>query len=74
MDKKKYSGLEALVLCSQLGFTIALPIVLGALAGHWIDGKLGSGMIFLILLTVLGTIAGIFGAYSQINSVTKRRK
>lgn len=68
------SGLEALALFSQLGLTMALPILLGALAGHWIDGKLGTGMIFFILLLCLGIAGGIVGAYRQIMLVTKKKK
>lgn len=74
MNKKRFTGLEALVLCSQLGFTIAMPIVLGALAGRWIDSKLGTGMTFMIVLLITGVAAGIYGAYTQIMSVTKKRK
>ena len=50
MDKKKETGYEAYALVSQLGFTIAIPIILGAASGHWIDGKLGTEPIFLLLL------------------------
>lgn len=68
------AGLEALALCGQLGLTLAIPIVLGAVAGHWLDGKLKTGMIFLILLLILGIAAGIIGAYNQVMSVTKKKK
>lgn len=68
------SGMEALVLISQLGLTIAIPIVLGAVVGHWIDGKLGTGMLFLLILLCLGIVGGIFSAYRQITLVTKQKK
>ena len=74
MDKNKGTGYEALILCSQLGLTLAVPIVLGALAGHWIDGKLGTGMIFFVLLLLLGLAGGFVGAYQQIMAVTKKKK
>lgn len=70
----RFSGLEALALCSQLGLTLALPIVLGAVAGHWLDKKFSTGMIFLILLIVMGIAAGLAGAYRQITSVTKIKR
>ena len=70
----KSTGYEALVLITQLGLTLATPIVLGAVAGHWIDSKLGTNMIFLVILVVLGVAAGIMGAYSQITSVVKKKK
>ena len=73
MEKNKGTGLEALVLSSQLGFTLAMPIVLGALAGHWIDSKLGTGIVFLILLLLAGLVTGIVAAYTLIVGVTKRK-
>lgn len=68
------SGLEALALISQLGLTIGIPIVLGAVAGHWLDGKLGTGMIFFLVLLLLGIAGGFAGAYRQIIVIGKRKK
>ncbi|MDF3000515.1 MAG: putative F0F1-ATPase subunit Ca2+/Mg2+ transporter [Bacillota bacterium] len=68
------AGLEALVLFSQLGLTMAMPILLGAIGGHWLDEKLGTKVLFLILLLCLGIVGGIAGAYRQITAVTKKKK
>lgn len=68
------SGLESLALVSQLGLTLAVPVVLGALAGHWIDGKLDTGMIFFLILLCLGIAGGLYGAYNQVVMVVKRKK
>lgn len=76
-EKKKTAmsaSLESLTLISQLGLTIATPIVLGALAGHWIDGKLGTGMIFFLILLCLGIAGGIMGAYRLVMLVAKQKK
>lgn len=69
----KAAGLEALALCSQLGLTLATPIVFGAVLGHWIDNKLGTRMLFLIILLIFGVFAGLMGAYNQVMNVTKRK-
>lgn len=77
MDSRKTgmgAGLQSLALIHQLGLTIAIPIVLGALAGRWIDGKLRTGMIFFLILLCLGIASGIFGAYKQITYMTKQKK
>lgn len=74
MNGNNGAGLEALALMTQLGFTLATPIVLGALAGNWLDERLGTGAIFLILLLILGIVMGILGAYHLVTSVTKKRK
>ncbi|HWQ77958.1 MAG TPA: AtpZ/AtpI family protein [Anaerovoracaceae bacterium] len=76
-DKKKSSpgsGLEAFALISQLGLTMALPIVLGAAAGHWIDVKLGTGMVFFLVLLCFGLAGGFIGAYHLIVVIGKRKK
>lgn len=76
-EKEKTSpqaGLEALVLFSQLGLTMAIPILLGAIGGHWLDEKLGTKVLFLIVLVCLGITGGIAGAYRQITAVTKKKK
>lgn len=67
------SGFETLALVPQLGLTIAIPIVLGAYAGHWIDGKLGTGVIFSIILLFVGIAGGIVGAYRQVMMITKKK-
>ena len=77
-EKKKtsalQSGLAALALVPQLSLMIAAPIVLGALAGHWLDGKLGTDMIFLIIFLCLGIAGGIYGAYKQIMIIGGKKK
>ncbi len=77
MKEKKSSlesGLEALTLLSQLGLSLAIPILLGAFVGHWVDGKLGTGMLFFTILICLGIAGGFVGAYRQIMLVTKKKK
>lgn len=68
------SGLEALTLLSQLGLSLAIPIILGALAGHWLDGKLGTGMLFFVILLCLGIAGGFVGAYRQVMLISKKKK
>ena len=74
MSKSKGTGYEALTLISNLGFTLAIPIVLGILIGRWIDVKLHTEMIFLIIFMILGIVAGGMGAYHQIMNITNKKK
>ena len=73
-QNKKTSPLEAFALYSQLGFILVAPIILGALAGSWIDRKLGTGVVFFVILVCLGIGAGIAVAYRQINAVFQLKK
>jgi len=73
-QKDNSSGLEAFAMLSQLGLTMALPIPLCALAGRWLDDKLGTGMIFFVILLCLGIAGGTVGAYRLIKAITKIKK
>ncbi len=57
------SAWGSLALVGQLGFTIAVPIALLAILGHFLDGVAHTGYLFLLLGLLLGLIAGIYGAY-----------
>jgi ATP synthase protein I len=75
-DNKKSaigSSLEALAIIPQVSLSIAIPIVLGAWAGHWIDQKLGTGIIFFLILLFVGIASGFYGAYSQIKMFSRRK-
>jgi len=47
----------------QIGILTAIPILLavgpliGYLAGHWLDGKLGTEPVFTIIFLILGFVA-----------------
>ena len=64
MNKKQPPSVwDSLALVGQLGLTIALPIALLAILGSFLDGKVQSGHVFLLLGLLLGLISGIYGAY-----------
>lgn len=52
-----------LALVGQLGLTIAVPIAVLAILGNYLDGRLNTGHVFVLLGLLLGLIAGIYGAY-----------
>lgn len=68
------TDLEAFTIISQMGLMIVIPIVLGAAAGHWLDEKLGTGIIFFLILLFVGIAAGFYGAYDQIITMGKWKK
>ena len=63
--------LKALTLFFQIGLVIAIPIVLGAIGGNWLDNKLGSGSIITIVLILIGVVVGFRNAYVLIMRVMK---
>ncbi len=52
----------ALILIG-VGWRLALPIVLGAVGGVWLDGRLGSKPWFALVGLGLGTLVGYYGVY-----------
>ena len=64
MNRKPSPSLgESLALMGQLGFVIAIPIVLGALLGSFLDSRFHTGPFLLLFGLLLGLISGIYGAY-----------
>ena len=65
------SVLNILGSLSGLGFTIAIPIVLGTILGHYLDGQFHTGALFTLLGLLLGLVAGIYGAYRLFKALFK---
>lgn len=54
---------EALAVASQVGFFLAAAVVVGVLGGNYLDGRLGTSPIFLIVGSLLGMVVGIYTAW-----------
>ena len=65
------NGLKALSLWTQLGISLAGPIVLGAVGGRLLDEKFGTDKIFFIILLILGVAVGVSGAYGMVRELIK---
>ena len=57
------SVFPALALLGQLGFTVAVPIVVSVLAGQYLDRRLGTHGLVLAAMILLGIAGGVYGAY-----------
>ena len=55
-------GLQPIYLIGQLGLTVAIPIVLGAVLGHYLDERYTLGGIATAGGALAGLAAGIGGA------------
>lgn len=70
--KNQPSGLwSALALAWELGYTIAIPIVIFAIGGRFLDKKLGSSPIFLLLGILLALIISGIGIYRKTMKIMK---
>jgi len=59
------------VLFSEIGISLLVTTLLGALIGHWADLQLGSNPIFVVLGFLLGAGAGTVMIYRLVNRFLK---
>lgn len=53
----KKEDLKALALLSQVGLLMAIPIFLCVFVGIWLDEKMGTNGLFLVIFILLGVMA-----------------
>lgn len=74
---KNMDFLRALSLISQIGIVMALPIIGCIILGNFLDVKFGTGILFLIIFSVLGVGAAfrnLFVLTSKVQKNVKKRK
>jgi hypothetical protein len=64
---------EALGIVTQFGVTCAVAVWLGFLLGSWIDGLLGTGIVFSLILAVGGMISAATGTYQLLKVIARRK-
>jgi F0F1-type ATP synthase assembly protein I len=55
-----------------MGLTFAISVLLFLLAGQWIDRKLGTAPLFLILFVFLGAGASFYSIYRKLTEQQRR--
>jgi len=48
-----------------VGFFVAASIILGVVGGRWLDGRLNSEPLFLIIGLLLGIVVAFYGVYAM---------
>lgn len=56
---KRKRALNTFVQVSTLAWIIIASIAVGVFAGQWVDSKLGTHPVFIIILSVLGVVSAI---------------
>lgn len=69
MDKR----LAALGLLG-VGFFVAISIILGVVGGRWLDDKLNSEPVFLIVGLLLGIVIAFYGVYIMLRPLMKDKQ
>ena len=63
--------LYSLSLISQVGLIISISILVGILAGRWLDRLLNSNIIFSLIGIIFGLLGGLYSAYKLLESALK---
>ena len=63
---------EALGIVTQFGVTCAVAVWLGFLLGNWLDGLLGTGIIFSLFLALGGMISAVTSTYQLLKLLARR--
>ena len=66
--------IQALAVASQFGITLAISVVLGYLAGHWLDDRLGTGIIFTLIGVLLGLVAAVLNTMRLYTALMRNRQ
>ena len=63
MSKLEFKDYENLTLITQISFIMIIPIFGGLLLGKWLDEKLQTGNIFLLVMIILGVIIAFLNLF-----------
>jgi F0F1-type ATP synthase assembly protein I len=55
-----------------LGTTLAVTVLAGLGGGYWLDGRVGTRPLFLLLGGTLGLVAGLYYFFKTVAGLTKR--
>jgi ATP synthase protein I len=57
-----------------VGFFVAASIILGVVGGNWLDGRLNSAPLFLIIGLVMGVVVAFYGVYAMLRPFLKDKQ
>ncbi|MGI6551804.1 MAG: AtpZ/AtpI family protein [Clostridia bacterium] len=57
----------------SFGVTMAASIFLGYFGGSWLDGKLGTGPIFLVIGLLLGVAVAFYSLFKELKTLERMR-
>ncbi|RKX19046.1 MAG: ATPase F0F1 [Candidatus Zixiibacteriota bacterium] len=74
MDKEKLQAYRQLAIATTIPVILVVAPLIGYYLGKWVDGKLGSGQIFMIIGLGLGFAAAGKEIYNLIRKSTRNPK
>jgi predicted F0F1-ATPase subunit len=71
---EEFDLLNSFALLTQIGLTLAIPIIIGIVAGELLDSAFGDGHVFLFSLLAVGLVVGFYAAYRELKRVNVNRR
>jgi ATP synthase protein I len=65
---------EAALRFIGVGWFIAISILLGVLGGLWLDNKIGTKPIFVIVGLILGLVVAFYGVYRMLLPLMRSKR
>ncbi|GEM_PF-1026563 len=64
---------QAMAIASQLALSLVVSVLLGFLAGRFLDSRLETGPVFMIVGSLIGMVAGLYGAIRLLQLMARRQ-
>jgi len=61
--------LNSFALLTQIGLTLAIPIIVAIVIGEVLDSAFGEGHLFLFVFLAIGIVAGFYAVYRELKRV-----
>jgi len=73
MSNNKFSVFKGLSLITHLGLVMTIPIFGGVMLGNFLDKKLHTNNVFLLILVIIGVVSGFINVYKIVMSDIKKK-
>jgi F0F1-type ATP synthase assembly protein I len=73
MKRKDITPLKYVGLILRLGLSMALPVVFGVLAGRYLDRRLDTGGVLLVVSITIGILTSFRNLYHQASKITGKK-
>ncbi len=57
---------QSVGMMGTIGWSVAVPTVLGVLLGRWLDGRLDSAHVFMVFFMLVGLVTGCVTAWRMV--------
>lgn len=64
---------QAMAIASQLALSLTVSVLLGFLAGRFLDTRLATGPVFMIVGSLIGMVAGVASSVKLVRIMARKQ-